>query len=855
MKSAVRKCAEMRIAMKKSVIKLLVFLVTFVAALFIIGRAMNKDHDNLTMEMSPATFPLITMELDGVEYNQLHGYSEPMDVAFQRDTVTVLGESREAGFVIDTYGREITGVAIEVRSADGSRLIEDTEITDLQKQGDRIRGRVALKDLIEKDTDYSLAFLLELDDSKELYYYTRVVWSDALHVSEKLDYVMDFHQRLYDKEAAKELTKYLETNSRLEDNSSFHKVNIHSSFRQITWGDLNVTEVMEPVVQMTEVASQTASFLMDYVVATTENRVTTYYMVEEHYRVRYTAERMYLLDYERTMTQIPDADEMYANDKILLGITDTDIPMLESEDGNIVVFEVANQLFSYDVTDNRLTVIFSFYDKNSMDERTLYDRHDIKILDVDEGGNVQFALYGYMNRGRHEGEVGIQLYTYNSALNTIEELIYIPYKKTYSVLAAEMEQLLYLNRDRKLYLELNNIVYSIDLVERTYTPIINITRDENLRVSANHKILVWPEGQDNYHSSVLNIRNLTGDTLHYVTVSADEAIRPLGFMDEDIIYGVARKADIVQENSGRIFFPMYKVCICNSSGELLKVYQQDGIYVESCQVEDNQITLGRLERTENGEYKETDPDHITNNMEAETGKNMIVAADIDVYERYVQIQTRSSIDSKTIKILTPKEVVFEGGRELNFPEEAVENRYYVYGPYGVDGIFTSPAGAVNLAYEEAGVVVDGSGDCIWMRGNRAAKNQIMAIKEAAVTEEKNSLAVCLDTIFSFEGLVRNSEYLLEQGKTVIEILEDNLEDAQVLDLTSCSLDAILYYVNQDIPVLALLENGEAVLVTGFNEYNVVIMEPSAGTLYKKGMNDSTEWFEENGNCFITYTRK
>lgn len=131
----------------------------------------------------------------------------------------------------------------------------------------------------------------------------------------------------------------------------------------------------------------------------------------------------------------------------------------------------------------------------------------------------------------------------------------------------------------------------------------------------------------------------------------------------------------------------------------------------------------------------------------------------------------------------------------------------------------------------------------------------MAIKEASVTEEKNSLAVCLDTIFGLEGLVRNSEYLLGQGMSVMEILEENLVDAQVLDLTGCNLDALLYYVNQDIPVLALLENGEAVLVTGFNEYNVVIMEPSTGTLYKKGMNDSTEWFTENGNCFITYTRK
>lgn len=76
----------------------------------------------------------------------------------------------------------------------------------------------------------------------------------------------------------------------------------------------------------------------------------------------------------------------------------------------------------------------------------------------------------------------------------------------------------------------------------------------------------------------------------------------------------------------------------------------------------------------------------------------------------------------------------------------------------------------------------------------------------------------------------------------------------MLDLGGCSLDSMLYFLNRDIPVLAILKNGEAVLLTGFNEYNVVIMEPSTGRLYKKGMNDTREWMEENGNPFITYIR-
>ena len=44
------------------------------------------------------------------------------------------------------------------------------------------------------------------------------------------------------------------------------------------------------------------------------------------------------------------------------------------------------------------------------------------------------------------------------------------------------------------------------------------------------------------------------------------------------------------------------------------------------------------------------------------------------------------------------------------------------------------------------------------------------------------------------------------------------------------------------------------LVIGFNELNIVVMDPSDGTVYKIGMNDATEMFEENGNRFITYMR-
>lgn len=840
--------------MKKTIIRIAVCVVVFLASALIIGSIMNQGHNNMTMEMAPATLPMITMESGGVACNELHGNTVEMDVAYQKDCITLLGEGRQANFTVNTFGREITGISTEVRSIDGSRLIENSEVTGWKANGKSFSVSLTLKDLIDTNTQYSLTLILELEGEQKVYYYTTILWNDDVHISEILEFATDFHGKLYDKEVAKELTKYLEPNSKLTDNGTFHKVNIHSSFQQITWGSLEPVQEDAASIRLTQISGNVASLLMDFVVSTGEGKNKIYYNVEEYYRVRYTSERMYLLDYERTMTQIPDTTRMYANDKILLGITDENVDMMESADGNTVVFSDMGQLLSYNAATNGLTVIFSFYDKDNADRRTLYDNHGIKILDVDEGGNVKFAVYGYMNRGRHEGETGIQIISYDNSLNTIEEEVYIPYSKSYAVLKDEMEQLLYRNRQQHVYFFLENGVYDVDLENRSAEQLVSIRQDDSLQVSENHEIIVWQEGDDINHSNQLNVRNLNTGEQTVIRTEDGEAIRPLGFMGEDIIYGVARESDIRTENSGQIFYPMYKVCISNSSGNNLKEYGQDGIYIVDCAIEGNQITLSRIQRSENGSYQEILNDQIMNNVEEEPGQNKVVTADIDIYERYVQIQTKTTIDTKTIKVLNPKEVVFEGGRELTLDAVSEVSRYYVYNAYGVQGIYSAPGKAVKEAYDSSGVVANDRGITVWLKGNRVSRNQIMAIKEESVTDQKNSLTVCLDNILRHAGITRNTEYDLAQGKTAIQILEENMTGVQVLDLSGCSLDAVLYYVNQDIPVLAILEDGEAVLVTGFNEFNVVIMEPSTGKLYKKGMNDATAWFAENGNHFITYMR-
>lgn len=838
--------------MKKSLIKAAVFICTFLLAVAVISRIMNQGNTDMTAEMSPATFPLIYMNIGGEQVNCLHGYAQEMEESYLRDMITVVPEGRTVQFEIEKYNAEISGVFYELRSVDGERLIENGKVSNKEDDGSRIRASITLKDLIEPKTEYNLILILETG-SGEVRYYTRVILAEDYYILEKLSFVKDFHERTFDKEAAEELTKYLESNAE-GDNTTFAKVTIHSSFQQITWGDLEVRIETNPTVSIKEIASQTGSFVLDYIVSVPEGKNKNYYFVEEYYRVRYTTDRMYLLDFERTMNQIMDEKaSIYTNNKISLGIKGEDVQFEESDGGNIFTFVNANRLYSYNVTDNKIALIYGFYDKNNADERTMYQHNGIRILSVDETGNVRFIVYGYMNRGRHEGSVGIQVCTYNSQMNTVEEEIYIPYSKSWQILKADIEQLSYVSRTNRFYMMLDRTIYAVDLTAKSYEVLATNLYDGSYQISESNARIVWQNSEDRYGSTALIVMDLNSKARKEIQAGAGEVIAPLGFMGEDLIYGLAKKADVVEDETGRITFPMYKVIIQDELGEVIHTYEHNNIFIVGSRMEENQISLTRVSRDENGEYIEIADDQIMSTEVADVGKNFVETVTTEKYEKILQIAVKSNIDSKSLQILTPKEVLFEGGRELAFKQETETDAfYYVYGKGGIAGIYMNPGIAVNLANSISGVVVNDKGAYVWQKGNRSTKNQIMAITGSQVTEEKDSLAVCLDTILKFEGVTRNTEVQLKQGETAIEILEDGLPDAQILDLTGCSLDAILYYINKDIPVLATLNDGNAVLVIGFNELNIVVMDPITGMVYKKGMNDSKTWFEENGNCFITY---
>lgn len=842
--------------MRKNWIKKLTALAIFLISIFVVDFLMNNGNTEITMEMPQATLPVVSVVVGDYKVNTMHGYLEKREEALMKENITPITADREITISIDSYGAPLGDIAYEVRSRDGERLIEGGEVKVIQKMKEETRFSIQLKDLTDENTEYTFVTILTLPGGTKAYYYTRFIEKEEFYLKEKMDFILSFHETTFGSTEGEEIKKYLES-SQKADNTSFHKVNINSSLKQVMWSGLPIKREGSHQIHIKDISESTAMVILRYFVSIQKEETDQKGFVEEYYRVRYTPNRMYLLDYERTLEEVFEPKkENLQNDKISLGITDTNITMSESEGGTNLAFVNCDRLFSYNSNDTKLTQIFSFYEKedmveNSIDLRNTNRNSKIKILNVEDGGNITFAVIGYMNRGIHEGEVGVIIYYYDYMENTIEEMVYLPYEKTEDILREELKKLLYLNMENHLFFIMEGKLYDVDILNQSYEIVIDDLEEGGYTISESGRMICWTTGSNPDSSKYLKWMNLSHKTGGQIEAGYDEYVKVLGFMGEDLIYGLAKRTKVVKEENGDILFPIYKVIIKNEEEKTLKEYQKEGFYVVDCRIEENQITLERIEEIKEGSYLPAQSDHITSNDLTKSTVNKVQTATKEKYKTILQLVLKNTINTGNLKVKTPKEVMFETEREL-FIETQVKERFYVYGPYGMEMITTVPADAVIRAAEIAGGVTDESGGDIWKKEKTFTKNQIMAIEGKKKEENHYPLTACLDVILEYEGISRKTQTQLEEGETAFDILTQSLREERILNLSGCTLDSVLYYVDMDLPVLVLLENYEAYLIVGFNEQNVVLMDPKSGTVYKKGMNDSREMFEQYGNRFITY---
>lgn len=66
------------------------------------------------------------IDMDGTLVNRMYGYATAHAMAdFTRDSVTPLDTTKQLTFVVNPYASEVTGFSYEIRTSDGSKVLEN----------------------------------------------------------------------------------------------------------------------------------------------------------------------------------------------------------------------------------------------------------------------------------------------------------------------------------------------------------------------------------------------------------------------------------------------------------------------------------------------------------------------------------------------------------------------------------------------------------------------------------------------------------------------------------------------------------------------------------------------------------
>lgn len=842
--------------MSKKVIKPIVLIVVFIAALITFCITTNKGNKDMTTKQADATLPVMSFNLDKIKINTLHGYTTEMDPTKMRDCVIPISDDRKLSLSISTYGMAVDRISYKIRSMDGKRLVADDEISSFSNKDNTIQADISMPNVMDENTEYLLVFTIT-SGQDNVYYYSRIMQTDGKAAAKVVEFAKKFHDETFIKDDKSFFTTYMETTT--GDRNTLAHVDLTSTVSQITWGSMAAAQYTNPVIALKEINDSYDVVTIDYVMSCVDGKgETEYYNVREYFRLRQTESRMYVLNYERTANQIFNSENSFISDSgsVMLGIRSSEAEYRANEAGSVICFVQEGDLYSYDINNGMIIKVFSFRDAEGIDERENWNHHDIKIVSVDEAGSIDFVVYGYMNRGTHEGEVGAGVYHYDGLAHTIDEEAFIPSKTSYEVLKAEMGKMLYFNEKNEFYLMMDDSLYRINLGSMSVKKVVEGLSTGSYCASESNRYFAWVDSANQYSSNTIKVMDLKNGKTFEIKKGNDQYLRPLGFIGEDFIYGQANVADVVSDAAGNTTFPMNGLIILDTSDQSeLKTYTPSGGYVEKISVDGYTVTIDLIAQN-NGVYAEIGQDTI---MNREADSKQKIALDTSQSDTKLTVSAISIAGGKKpdkLKQLTAQMTInsHDTTVDLKFDDNTVH--FYVYAKGDVIFASDNISDAIKQANDSMGVVIDSNQQYVWMRARKNAVNAFANIACNETDKDADSVVKSVSAMLTYNDVTVSVSELIGAGSSAVDVLKNNLPDKEILDLQGVSSEDIIFYISQGNPVFAMTGNTSAVLVTGYSSNGALyIYNPDNGATTSMSYEDADRMFYNGGLHFITYMTK
>lgn len=812
--------------LKRTAVLLAVFLAAAVIYFFRpMGQEESREETVYTV-MEDAVLPVVYPRMLGREMAPLFGQMEERAVTASRDSLIVLPEDRKMTVRIES-GEPVSAIRYEVRSLDMEELVERTELSSWEEAENGLTAVLPIQNLLAPEREYLLGIQIQLADGTAPWYYTRIVETDGEHTMQMCALAEEFSLKTLNYENAQDLTMYMETEAGA-DNSSFGVVTLKNSFSQLTWGNLAVERTGAAFMKLRELSGELANIELQYYVTRMEEGQEELYAVTENFTMRWASQRIYMMDYERTMEQIFTGDEsLYSGKRILLGISSgRELQSARSAGGRYTAFAVNRELWVYDQEENRNIRVFGFGDAGTEKLRENLDHHGIEILSLSDEGSLEFLVYGRMNQGEHEGYTGISYFSCDLEENVLEELFFLPAAESWEELKADMETLAYRGGSGIFYLYLDHAVYGIDLKSLETVTVASGLSDGSFAVSEDHSRIAWQENTGLYDSPYISVMDLDSGTTSRLGGEPGQASRILGFVGNDCVYGTGSQGDYIMSNGRIMGLYLTSIDIVDRNMETVMHYDGNGGFIRDADVDGSRIHIQRVSNKDGGFFGTAETDTLICNSEGFPGSaDHIGWYASSLKERVYFAELPSDIPAGTA-IITDAPALSKLCRSVSLEQRQTElpMEFYAYGRGQLLGRYNEFAQAAAAAYDAMGFVAAGKNDVLWVRANKPGTYSLRDPETAVRGMER------IRETASGSGWTENGEFLLDASGT--------------------ELAQILYFAGQGVPVLVYTGEGQYEYITGFDQVYVRVYNPITGLTETMTQETAAAEYARLGNDFL-----
>jgi|GEM_PF-1280318 len=901
---------------KRTIFGSLLFIILFIGAALSFNYIQNKNHGTRPVEGYNPTMGKAYILYNGMKINSMQGYTTSLNTSLYRDSIFPVDSSKTVDIILPNDIDTGADIRYELRSFDGSNLVEDGDFRFVEKSGDMNRYSVELRMDMTEGIEYS--FVIDVKkDNQDVKYYSRVVRLSSEKLSDFIAYAISFSDAAYAGNAAANQTasttdavttfnvsgavaNIKNTTQEEEDEymiatstdamqgvrvadiasvfgsadamSSMYSassvaditsdgnpgfVTLNSSYEDVTYNGMKIERISEPIPKVREISTDGSVIELRYKAISEDGDIIKTYAVSEYMTLEYNngEAAIEVYDYRRYVNQdFNEAGFDSVTNSISLGITANRTPQfVASENSKVVSFVADNSVWIYNNDTRTYSNAYGSSTEEAEKERNPQEGYEIKLLML-EDNLLDFAVYGRINEGPREGQNGVALYEFDIENASLREISFISSSLSLDALRLSVGRFCYYRRsDRHFYMLLGNKLIDADIFSGQKEEIVSGIPTSQIMVSEDGTVVAYPNCGDTTNVTAVTIMDLkTGKSIE--KKESDHVMALLGFVGDDIMYGVATPDNASKDVDGTPYFLFDKLYIVHSNGVVVKTYEKEGLLVSDIRFDDSVIYLGRVAKNaDTGEVTAAEDDYLSYKPEEDQSGIKVKIVENEAANEEVCLKLPDNVfvslsnEEFFTKVIGGSSNTVIDGKDITSDADGI----YIYSPSGITGVSTSVGKAVQQVYEDGGYVVDSYGATLYREKQMRPYLTVAGTFDyKAVDQPEDTLAACNYMCLLAAGIDADYDEVRTLNSWEGSFLEYG-KDARGVNLSGVKLDTAIGYLSDGFPFAARYED-RFVLVVSYNDDFIRFYDPIADTEVREQRYLFQIKVNEHSNEFYTF---